>query len=71
MYIVGLLQLKMISKEILKKELDNFPDYMTIDEVVGRLIVLEKRELQMKYDGNLGNISVEELDTEMEKWFKM
>ncbi|MAN26822.1 MULTISPECIES: hypothetical protein [Mesonia] len=61
----------MISKEILKKELDNFPDYMTIDEVVGRLIVLEKRELQMKYDGNLGNISVEELDTEMEKWFKM
>jgi len=71
LYIVGLLQLKMISKEILKKELDNFPDYMTIDEVVGRLIVLEKRELQMKYDGNLGNISVEELDTEMEKWFKM
>ena len=71
MYIVGLLQLKMISKEILKKELDNFPDYMTIDEVVGRLIVLEKRELQMKYDGNLGNISGEELDTEMEKWFKM
>lgn len=71
MYIVRLLQLKMISKEILKKELENFPDYMTIDEVVGRLIVLEKRELQMKYDGNLGNISVEELDTEMEKWFKM
>ncbi len=61
----------MISKEILKKELDNFPDYMTIDEVVGRLIVLERRELQMKYDKNLGSISVEELDAEMEKWFKM
>lgn len=61
----------MISKKLLKKELDNFPEHFTIDELVGKLIVLEKRQREKSYTNELGHISVKELDTEMEKWFKM
>ena len=34
----------MISKKVLQRELETFPDYFTIDELVGKLIVLEKVE---------------------------
>ena len=61
----------MISKKVLKKELDNFPEYFTIDELVGKLIVLEKRQRENTYTNGIGPISVKELDAEIEKWFKM
>jgi len=61
----------MIAKEVLKKELENYPDYFTIDELVGRLIVLEKRQRQKSSVNQLEKISVKELDSEIEKWFKM
>ncbi|MBW2962514.1 hypothetical protein [Mesonia aestuariivivens] len=61
----------MISKKVLEKELQNFPDHFTIDELVGKLIVLEKRQREHTYINGLGAIPVKELDTEIEKWFKM
>ena len=61
----------MISKKVLQKELETFPDYFTIDELVGKLIVLEKRQRENTYTSGIGHISVKELDAEIEKWFKM
>jgi len=61
----------MISKKVLQKELETFPDNFTIDELVGKLIVLEKRQRENNYKTGLGHISVKELDAEIEKWFKL
>lgn len=61
----------MIRNDDLKQELSNMPEYFTIDELVGKLLVLEKRQRENIYGNQLVNISVQELDMEMEKWFKM
>jgi hypothetical protein len=62
----------MLSKKVLQKELEGCPEYFTIDELVGRLIVLEKRQRDASSNfSDFNKISVNELDAEIEKWFKM
>jgi len=61
----------MIRNDDLKQELSHMPEYFTIDELVGKLLVLEKRQRDNIQGNQLVKISVQELDMEMEKWFKM
>ena len=61
----------MIHNQDLKRELNEMPEFFTIDELVGRLLVLEKRQRESTFKRKSVKISVSELDTEMEKWFKM
>ncbi|MCS3870188.1 hypothetical protein J3D55_003104 [Chryseobacterium ginsenosidimutans] len=59
-----------ITKEKLHKQIDEFPDEISIDEVIERLIMIEKLEIRKKESENNETISEEELKNEMEKWFK-
>lgn len=59
-----------ITKEKLQKQIDEFPDEISIDEVIERLIMIEKIETRIQESENNETISEENLKTEMEKWFK-
>ncbi|MCU7613895.1 hypothetical protein N0B16_05545 [Chryseobacterium sp. GMJ5] len=59
-----------ITKEKLHKQIDEFPDEISIDEVIERLIMIEKLEIRKKESKDNDTISEEELKNEMEKWFK-
>lgn len=59
-----------ITKEKLHKQIDEFPDEISIDEVIERLIMIEKLEIRKKESEESETISEEELKNEMEQWFK-
>ncbi|RZJ46591.1 MAG: hypothetical protein EOO19_10215 [Chryseobacterium sp.] len=59
-----------ITKEKLQKQIDEFPDEISIDEVIERLIMIEKIETRIQESENNETISEENLKTEMEQWFK-
>ncbi len=60
----------MISKSKLKEQIENFPDEFSIDELVERLILIEKIENGNKQSETGEIISESDLDNEIEKWFK-
>lgn len=60
----------MITKEKLKPTLSDFPEEFSIDELIERLILIEKIELGNQQSLNNEVISDEELDQEIVKWFE-
>lgn len=60
----------MITKTKLKEQIESLPDEFTIDELIERLILIEKIEngYQQSESGNY--VSESDLTTELEKWFK-
>lgn len=60
----------MLTKEKLKEQIELFPDEFSLDELVERLIFIEKVERGEKQSLNDDVIKNEELDKEIEKWFK-
>lgn len=60
----------MITKEKLRSTLSDFPEEFSIDELIERLILIEKIELGNQQSLNNEVISDEELDQEIEKWFE-
>jgi len=60
----------MITKDKLKKHIENFPEEMSIDELIDRLVFVEKLENRISQSKNGETISDEELKIEMEKWFE-
>ncbi len=60
----------MITKTRLKEHIENFPDEFSLDELIERLILVEKIELANRQSENGETISETELDKEIEKWFK-
>ena len=59
-----------ITKEKLQKQIDEFPDEISIDEVIERLIMIEKIETRIQESENNETISEEDLKNEMQEWFK-
>jgi|TARA_R110002110_G_scaffold208363_3_gene420683 hypothetical protein len=60
----------MLTKSKLKEQIENFPEEFSIDELVERLILVEKIDRGNK-ESEMGDvISEAELDNEIEKWFK-
>lgn len=59
----------MITKTILKEQLENLPNEFSIDELVERLILIEKIERGNKQSELGETITEEDLDKEIEKWF--
>ncbi len=59
----------MITKEKLKSHIETFPDNMSIDELIDRLIFVEKLEKRISESNKGETISEEDLKKEMEKWF--
>lgn len=60
----------MLSKAILQQQLENFPEEFSIDELVERLILIEKIGRGNKQSENNEVISETDLNKEVEKWFK-
>lgn len=60
----------MITKEALKNQLHDFPSQFTIDELVERLIFIEKLELRIEESKKGKKIDEEDLLKEMDKWSK-
>lgn len=60
----------MITKTKLKEQIESIPDEFTIDELIERLILIEKIKngYQQSESGNY--VSESDLTTELEKWFK-
>jgi len=60
----------MLTKTSLKKQIEKLPDKFSIDELVERLILIEKIERGNKQSEEGEVISESELDKEIKKWFK-
>ena len=59
-----------ITKEKLKQQIEQFPDKISMDEVIERLIMLEKIETRKQESDNNETIEEDELKEEMKKWFE-
>ena len=59
-----------ITKERLIKQIETYPDEISIDEVIERLIIIEKLEIRIKESDNNETISEEDLKNEMATWFE-
>ncbi len=60
----------MISKTSLKQQLEHLPEEFTIDELMERLILIEKVEKGYQQSECGDYVSESDLDKEIEKWFK-
>jgi predicted transcriptional regulator len=60
----------MLTKEKIKKSIDSLPDNLTIDQVIDRVIMLDKIEQGLK-DVEEGNVyTTEEAKAKLKKWLK-
>ena len=62
--------ISMITKEKLQQHISNFPDQISIDELIEKLIFIDKLESRIESSNRDETISEEELDNEMKQWFK-
>ena len=60
----------MITKTKLKEQIENLPEEFTIDELVEKLILIEKIERGNQQSKKGEEITEDELEKEMSKWFK-
>ncbi|MBE7639788.1 MULTISPECIES: hypothetical protein [Salegentibacter] len=60
----------MLTKSKLREEIEKLPETFSIDELVERLIFIEKVENGINQSKKGDVISEEQLDKEIEKWFK-
>lgn len=60
----------MLTKTTLIQQIDSFPEQFSIDELVERLILIEKIETGNKQSENGEIISESDLNNEIDKWFK-
>ncbi len=60
----------MLTKIKLKEQIDSLPEKFSIDELVEKLILIEKIEAGNKQSKNGDVISDGEMKNEIEKWFE-
>ena len=60
----------MITKAKLIETIDKFPETFSIDELIEKAILIDKIERGDEQSKNGNTISEEELEKEMQKWFK-
>ena len=59
----------MLTKTILKEQIEKFPEEFSIDELIENLILMEKIETGNRQSENGEVISEVEMENEIEKWF--
>ena len=60
----------MLTKDKIKKSIDSLPDNLTVDQVIDRIIMLDKIEQGLK-DVEAGNVfTTEEAKAKLSKWLK-
>ena len=60
----------MLTKARIKEQIDKLPEKFSLDELIERLILIEKIESGIKQSENGEVISEDEMDNEIEKWFR-
>ena len=60
----------MISKNNLQKYIEDFPEELSIDELIDRLVFIDKLENRMKESENNEVMSDDDVKSEMKKWFE-
>jgi len=60
----------MITKTKLKEQIESFPEQFSIDELIERLILVEKIENGIKQSENDEVLDESEFNEEVKKWFK-
>ncbi|GGE42775.1 hypothetical protein [Psychroflexus planctonicus] len=60
----------MITKAKLKEQIDSFPEQFSIDDLIERLILVEKIENGKIQSENGEVLSESEFDKEIDKWFE-
>lgn len=60
----------MITKEKLNSHISKFPDVLSIDELIDRLVFVDKLEKRIEQSKNNETISEQDLEKEMQEWFK-
>ncbi len=60
----------MLSKSNVIKTITKFPDHFSVDDLVDKMILLDKIEKGMQQADNNQTISDEELDKRIEEWLK-
>lgn len=60
----------MLTKARIKEQIDRLPEKFSLDESSERLILIEKIESGIKQSENGEVISEDEMDNEIEKWFR-
>jgi hypothetical protein len=60
----------MITKTALKKHIDKFPEEFTVDELIERILFIEKLEKRIQKSEENDIVSEEDLENEMKQWFK-
>jgi predicted transcriptional regulator len=60
----------MLTKDKIIKSIDSLPDNLTVDQVIDRIIMLDKIEQGLK-DVETGNVyTTEEVKAKLNKWLK-
>jgi Zn-dependent alcohol dehydrogenase len=60
----------MITKAKLKEQLEYFPEKFTINELIEKLVFMEKVEEGLEDSKNGNKITEDQLETKMKQWFK-
>jgi len=60
----------MISKETLLKQIDSFPSMLSIEELIEKLIFVEKLERRIAESKQDETLTEDELEKEIKTWFK-
>ena len=60
----------MLTKIKLKEQIDKFPDEFSLDELIDKLILIEKIESGNEQSENGEVISESEMENEIERWFE-
>ncbi|MDP2688232.1 MAG: hypothetical protein Q8O62_13485 [Aequorivita sp.] len=60
----------MITKAALKKHIENFPEEFTIDELIERILFIEKLEKRIQKSNENDVVSEQKLENDMKQWFK-
>ena len=60
----------MLTKEIVIKSIHNLPDKFSIDDLLERLIILQKIETGLEQSKNGETFSTEEVKEKLKKWLK-
>ena len=60
----------MISKNDLQRYIEDFPEELSIDELIDRLVFIDKLENRMKESENNEVMTDEDVKLEMKKWFE-
>ena len=60
----------MLSKTLVREQLEKLPDKFSVEELIERMILIDKIQIGIEQSDKDEIVSEEELDNEIESWFK-